>query len=399
MTGKVKAEGRSDLVQRRVLLIGPLPPPVTGNALAFQYLVDHFRAMGIDASVINISPRTSIDGRVENSTLRRILDYVSVLPVSLLGVIGGRGPVYLTIAQSWRGFIRDAVFVLLSRMAGRKVIVHIHGGNFDVFLKSLGPVRRWCVVRSLSATSRVIVLSDRLRFMLEGVPLSHESIRVVPNGVPNVGRKSSLERSYSKRESGEKFRILFLSNLIESKGYLAVLRAAAILCGRHGNESFEFAFAGQLMLNPADDVEVSSLEQAQRLIEEIVLENQLSGVVKFLGTVVGRQKEALLEASDVMVLPTRYSNEGQPLCILEALQFGIPVVSCRYRAIPDMVIEGETGIFVSPDSPLEIANAIERLWANPAESRRMSSRCVEIFKSRFGLERHLSLMEAVIFGR
>jgi glycosyltransferase involved in cell wall biosynthesis len=83
-----------------------------------------------------------------------------------------------------------------------------------------------------------------------------------------------------------------------------------------------------------------------------------------------REPMHVFERIDILVLSSLY-KEGLPNVILEALAMELPVVSSRMAGVPEVVIDGETGWMVEPGKAEELASAVVRLWADPAECRNM----------------------------
>jgi glycosyltransferase involved in cell wall biosynthesis len=78
-----------------------------------------------------------------------------------------------------------------------------------------------------------------------------------------------------------------------------------------------------------------------------------------------------MAACDLFVLASRW--EGFGLVFLEAMAAGKPVVATRVSAIPEVVVDGETGLLVPPEDPQALAGAIIRLCHDPSESRRLGN--------------------------
>jgi len=114
----------------------------------------------------------------------------------------------------------------------------------------------------------------------------------------------------------------------------------------------------------------------RRQVHEVGLAEQ----VHFLGA--RRDIPKLLRALDVFVLPSH--QEGLGLAIIEAMAAGLPVVATRAGGIPEVVIEGETGLLVEPGNPPELAEAIIHLLTNPDTRRQMG------IKSRQRVEAHFT---------
>jgi glycosyltransferase involved in cell wall biosynthesis len=74
---------------------------------------------------------------------------------------------------------------------------------------------------------------------------------------------------------------------------------------------------------------------------------------------------AWLRRADVLVHPVRW--EGFGLALLEAMLASLPVVATSVSSIPEIVVDGETGVLVPPDDPAALAAAINRVLAGPAD--------------------------------
>lgn len=110
--------------------------------------------------------------------------------------------------------------------------------------------------------------------------------------------------------------------------------------------------------------------------------------------------EQVLSAADVVVLTS--DNEGTPLSLIQAGMAGLPVVTTRVGSVPEVVLEGVTGIITNL-SVQDIADALEKL-ANSAELRaRMGASAQEFTLANFGVERlvndHEELYKKLIANR
>ncbi len=105
----------------------------------------------------------------------------------------------------------------------------------------------------------------------------------------------------------------------------------------------------------------------RRTVEEELRRLGLGATVRLLGE---REDVAtLLAQSDVFVLASR--SEGLPLSILEAMAAGLPVVASRVGGVPELVVDGETGLLVRPGDPEQLAAALGRLLADELLRRRL----------------------------
>ena len=373
-----------------LLLIGPLPPPATGQSISFEMLQRELRSRGHRVRVVDLS--RGAGGAPPGASLQRGLQLASALLQCLGALLGGARIVYLTIAQSRSGFLRDAAIVWAAAGFRARIVVHLKGGNYDGFHGAQPPWLRALIRATLRRTSRILVLGERLRAMYDFDARLADRIAVVPNGLPE--RRDG--RTKPPPRDGAPLEVLYLSNLIESKGYLDLLEALALLGDAH-RLPFRARFAGSFLVS-ADDRSGRTAAEAEAHFRERLRSRSLGDAVRWLGPVSGAAKWALLERSHVLVLPTRYVNEGQPVSIIEAMACGCAVIATDHRAIPDLVEDGRTGLLVPFGDPPAIARALASLASNPDRLAAMGAAAVERYRERFTLERHVQTIVPELLG-
>lgn len=220
---------------------------------------------------------------------------------------------------SYNSFYRSAIFVLLSKFLGCKVILHIHGGGFKDFYKTNPRLIR----RILEITDCLIVLSRSWKNLFESIT-KKPLIRVVPNPVVLPSNEDLDHREHSPL-----LRLLFLGLLDQQKGIYDLLQVLA---------DHKAEFEGRVLLNVAGNGDVDSFERAVRKMG-------LEQLVAFHGWVSGDKKKELLLNSDVFILPS-YA-EGLPMAVLEAMAYGLVIVSTSVGAIPEVVSQ-DYGYLIAP---------------------------------------------------
>ncbi len=115
-----------------------------------------------------------------------------------------------------------------------------------------------------------------------------------------------------------------------------------------------------------------------------------------LFTGIRRDVPQILAASDVFVMSSLW--EGLGLVFLEAMACGLPVLSTRVSAIPEVVIEDETGLLVPPADAPALARAMETLSVDPELRSRLGRAGRARVRERFGLERMIEETLAVYRG-
>ncbi len=195
----------------------------------------------------------------------------------------------------------------------------------------------------------VVTISEfNRRFLLAHASARHEDVHVVHCGVD--------PRAYEFRPravpTSRPVRALCVASLQEYKGHTVLLQA---LAARPRLQRVELDLVGGGKLR-------SSLE---RLTAQLGIAER----VRFFGSLTEQQVRERLEQADLFVLPSIVARdrqmEGLPVALMEALACGIPVVSTRLSGIPELVIDGETGLLAEPNNVHGLADALERALAEP----------------------------------
>jgi glycosyltransferase involved in cell wall biosynthesis len=101
----------------------------------------------------------------------------------------------------------------------------------------------------------------------------------------------------------------------------------------------------------------------------------------------------LYHSSDLVVMPSL--SEGHPMTALEAMACGLPVVASRVGGLPEIVIDGETGVLVPPDDVGALTGALRALASDPRAARTMGAAGRRRVETEFTLERMLARVVAV----
>ena len=173
-----------------------------------------------------------------------------------------------------------------------------------------------------------------------------------------------------KTENSLTVNLLFLSNLIPSKGVYVLLDACKIL--KEKGLDFHCNFVGG-----------ESKEINRSVFEQAVSERALDDYVTYHGPKYGEEKERYWRMADVFVQPT--FEDCFPLTVLEAMQHHKPVVSTDEGAVPDMVVDGENGFICKREDASSLASALERLIVDEALRNTMGEEGYRIYLEKFTL--------------
>lgn len=355
-----------------ILILGKLPPPYLGPAVATEILLgsslrDRYRLSHVDT---NVHETLDTLGGFEVGKVVRNLGIYGRFARTLLR--SRPDLVLVPISQTMLGFVKDSVFILLGWAVGSRVVVQLRGSTFDRMAQSRGAVGRAYIRAVLAAASGVIVLGESLRRVFERY-FPPERIFVVPNGAdftfPDAERNSPDAR----------VRILYLGNLQASKGIEDVIVAVARLRDS-GLEGFRVDVVGAWR-------DPETRQRCVALVEERDLP------VAFHGPVTGAGKLRFLADVDIFVFTPR-EPEGHPWVIVEALAAGLPVVATDRGAIVESVLDGWNGFIVDAEAPAQIADRLERLVADRDLRRRLGDASRRHYLAEFTEARMIERMSA-----
>jgi len=258
--------------------------------------------------------------------------------------------VHVNPSLEFKAVIRDGVFVILARRAGVRTVVMFHGwkSDFEASLKGW----RLCVFKRVFAKAdAVLVLASELREKLEYWGFS------APITVETTAFHDALIRSDTldqklRRRRGE-VRLLFFSRVERTKGIYETLDAYAMVKARRPLVKLTVAGSG------------TALDAAKQYAADRRLPD-----ISWVGYVQGREKARVLEDADVFILPTY--TEGLPVAVLEAMAFGLAIVTRPVGGLRDIIIDGQSGYLIEGKDPAAFAGAIERLIEDPDLLEQMS---------------------------
>ena len=365
---------------RRVMLIGPLPPPYGGTEAMTELLRrgsygNHFKLTFFNSSkALRNDERGHLRPRNVWLNLKKLAAFVRALRNDRPDIV------WLPLAQNLMGFLRDSGYVLLARASGARVVLHFHGATFDRFYDHRSPIGRAYVRGVLGLCAAVIVPGDQL----------HEQFIEIAPRLPRFTLPSALaadrfaELSQPNDRSDDQFDVVFVGHVSQGKGAPDLIRAAAIARARVPRLRVDLV--GQVIEH---DTNIDFLPPGESNLvgpRELADAVGVSDIVAFRGAVPIAEVTNYLRRADLFVSPS-YS-EGFSVAMLEAMGAGLPLVVTRVGAAAEVLQPEANCIFIQPGAPDELANAIARLANDPEQRLRMGAANRELVASRF-LEAHL----------
>jgi glycosyltransferase involved in cell wall biosynthesis len=349
---------------KTILFLLHIPPPVHGASIIGQSIKDSLIInQSFDCRYINIILSHTIKdtGKTE---LLKMIRFVRVWFNLLKELIKKKPDVcYLALTATGVSFYKDVFLIGLIRFFHVKIVYHLHNKGVKKFqTKKINEL----LYRYVFKDADVILLSKLLFEDIETfVPI--ERVHICPNGVLDY---FSTYKPHLV-DNTKPIRIIFLSNLIKTKGVFVLLEALTILKQRR--IIFECFFIGQVVDLP--------LSKFSTKVEQLGLKKH----VTYLGKKFGVEKQEILRNAEIFVLPTYYSNECFPLVILEAMSAGLPVISTFEGGIPDIVEESVTGYLVQQRDPKMLAEKLDILIHNSELRQQMGEAGRKKFERQFTL--------------
>jgi glycosyltransferase involved in cell wall biosynthesis len=398
----------------KLLIFAHKPPPHHGQSYMVELMIDGFggdhrdparrkaAASAEDQSIASYHVDARLSRGINDIGQPRWGKVFSTLRYSLEAVwcrfrYGVRNFYYVPAPGQRVPLYRDWIVMMICRPFFRRIIFHTHAVGLGTWLdEKARPWERTISRCLLGGVDLNIVLSEYYR--ADVMKLSPRRVEVVPIGIPDPcpdfqetllsrrlarvalrrkligGQEITTEERANAGEDLNVFRVLFVSLCFREKGLFDVVEAVAQLHEKLTREKSEiqvrFDVVGKFFIE-------TERAEFERRISQPDLQAEGEPVVKYHGFVDTQTKFRLLRQSDCFAFPTYYQVEGQPASLVEAMAFGLPVVTTRWRALPELFAKDYPGL-VDIQSPGQIAAALEMLFRNyPAANFR------EEFLNRF----------------
>lgn len=351
------------VMKHKIIFILHLPPPVHGAAMMGKYIYDSKIINDeFDCHYINLATAKDLTdiGRINT---RKILQFIKLCK-HICKEVKYINPdlVYVTPNSCGVAFYKDFIVVMLLKIMDQNIVIHYHNKGVSTRQNRLFDN---ILYRIFFKKVKVIQLASSLYNDVKKY-VNKKDVYVCPNGIPVVG--TSIK---NVRRMNCEIQILFLSNMIASKGVWEVVEACKIL--KDSGVQFKCHFIGKWG-------DITEQEFYNKIIEE-----DLSAFVFAHGPRYGRDKIECFQKSDIFVFPTYYSNECFPIVLLEAMQQKLPCISTDEGGIPDIVEDGKTGYIVENKNAKQLAEKIIYLINHPNLCKEMGENGYKKYMSNYTL--------------
>lgn len=338
---------RKESVFNKVLFVGPQHKDHRGGIAA---VLNTYSKNVSSFNFIPTYPKVKTKGKYASAGIFLL----ALIRINFLLLFQRRIKVVHIHSASRGSFLRKyAVFFIAKFIYKRKVIFHLHSGEFHNFYEHSGSKIKKRIEHLLSSVDCVICLSSHWQNYLSK-KFKISDLRVVKNPIQRV------EMEKSGDDDKKMIELLFLGNITDKKGI--------------------FDLVGALSKSDEDvkknvRINIGGVGEEDRLMREVEAYKGHE-YVTYHGWANKEKKHMLLTKSDVFVLPSYY--EGLPISILEAMSYGKPIISTNVGGIPEIVKDGENGFLIEPGDKVAMVEKINYFLNNPQAISFMGNESLQI---------------------
>lgn len=253
--------------------------------------------------------------------------------------------------------IRDGLYLLVAKLLGNKVVTFIHGWDEKCANNIAKHPKLFCAIYGRS--SFVYVLYSGFKEILDSLPW------YVPILQTTTKVKDDLLAGFDiSKRTGKVNTILFLARADRKKGLDVTIQAYHILKKR--NDTLKLIVCG--------------IGNALNEAKEYVIHHGIQDVI-FKGHVTGFQVKNEFTNADVYVLPTY--GEGMATSVLEAMAFGLPIITRPVGGVNDFFVEGKMGYLLESLQAEDFAEKIQYLIDQPDVAKQISRTNYEYANEHF----------------
>ncbi|MDR0686782.1 MAG: glycosyltransferase family 4 protein [Dysgonamonadaceae bacterium] len=255
---------------------------------------------------------------------------------------------------------RKYIFFLLARLFRKRIIIQLHCG--DQIQRQWSFIYRDMITKS----DIVLVLSKSVKRTIENIIGEQNNIRVLYNPCPVIKNPPATKTTT----------VLFVGTILEHKGYHDLLRAFARIAAQYPD--WKVTLAGQ-----------GEIKRGQILAKQLNINTQ----VEFSGWVEGETKEELFRTATIFCFPSY--EEGFPMAVLEALAYGLPVITTPVGGLPDILSDGRNAMIFNPGDIEHLATLLQQLIENESARASLSAESKKLARTVFSVDTIVAQLDEI----
>ena len=241
--------------------------------------------------------------------------------------------------------------------------------------------RGWLLKEKVARAKFAATISEYNKQFLIEKGANNEKIHVIHCGV-DVNNFSFRET----HEFGNPPLLGSLGRMVEKKGFDVLIHACNHL--REDGVIFKLQIAGGGPLK-------SDLEELANLLE-------LSECIEFIDSISHSDVPNWIKSLDMFVLPCKKDKHGDmdgiPVVLMEAMLSGVPVISSRISGIPELIIDGQTGLLCTENNSLSLAGKIRFLIDDSKLRDDFCKKAEQKVRTNFELKKNVQILVKMILS-
>jgi glycosyltransferase involved in cell wall biosynthesis len=270
-----------------------------------------------------------------------------------------------------KSFHRDMVFIILSKLLGRKTVVFFRGW-FDPYEEIIkqSRLKSFLFKISYAKADKYIVLGAIFKDKLVGLGVPSKTEFFIETTVADSSFLSELDLNKKFDTFMQELVFLFLSRIEHDKGIFIAIDAYVKFLLKYPERSSSLIIAG----------DGPDLPAVEKYVKEIKIQS-----IKFMGNVSADSKKKVLLESHIMIFPS--FTEGLPNCILEGMLYGMPIISRVTGGIPEVVSQKINGYLSDSFNPLVFADFLSILASDFGLYKKIAEKNHSTAMERFTVEK------------
>ena len=306
---------------------------------------------------------------VLRAMLGALISFKNIIIFPFALIISKADVVHLA-GTGWASFWEFATYGIIGKILRRKVIFHYHGPFEDFYQKSSISAKK-LIEWFFKQYDAIFVLSEVDKKIISGF-IPNQKVYIIPNGV-----KINSDLQIPRRNDQQTIRVLFLGGVDPLRKGLIDLIKAANLAVEEGIQAEWIIGGTKTVLTKIDQY---GLEKTRKSIN-------------FIGELSDNAKNKWYQQVDIYALPSY--EEGMPYSILEAMSFGLPIISTDVGGIPEVVTDGVNGYLLKPGDVQGILECLKRLKNDPELFSTISQNNLKTIKERFSDAEILNRIDSI----
>lgn len=358
-------------MKKKILFLSTLPPPYHGASMSSSMclnLLINDKNFDVKNVRLNSSVNTADVGKISLNKFYEILPIIKEIK-NLIKIFSPE-LIYFAPAVTGIGLYRDFYLLQIIKYFSKnsRLILHIRGQFKDKDWKN--PFTKFIIKQLLKCDKAIVLGPELIANLRDTIP--RNKIYILPNALPETLSDREFQKVIEQNERKTNLKLLFISNMEVFKGWRKVLETCKLLA--HLDIDFTCNFIGGWPSN-----------REKRDFYKYIESNNLQEYINHHGQLLNQEKVKFLVESHIMIFPTFY--DACPRVVIEAMEFGLPIISSSVGTIPSLIDHNKTGFIVKENNANEILKFVLKL-RNSDLRKEMGINSRERFKAKFTLDKY-----------